>query len=100
MQVTDETRRILSGRPNKKGYRELKSNYLEISKSDIQDPIVAIAAGTRWLAHKYSIIPGTVRGRPMPNTWKNFIKSLRNAAKALIIFTIGNVSDPLEEGVA
>ncbi len=71
MQVTDETRRILSGRLNNKGYRELKSNYLEISKSDIQDPIVAVAAGTRWLAHKYSMIPKRAK-KNLHNTIKNY----------------------------
>lgn len=71
MQVTDETRRILSGRLNKKGYRELKSNYLEISKSDIQDPIVAVSAGTRWLAHKYSMIPKRAK-KTLHNTIKNY----------------------------
>ncbi len=71
MQITDETRRVLSGRPDKKGYRELKSNYLELSKSDIQDPVVAIAAGTRWLAHKYAMIPKRAK-KTLHNTLKNY----------------------------
>lgn len=71
MQITDETRRVLSGRLDSKGYRELKSNYLELSKSDVQDPIVAIAAGTRWLAHKYSMIPKRAK-KTLHNTIKNY----------------------------
>ncbi|MEQ1878663.1 MAG: hypothetical protein ABL958_18615, partial [Bdellovibrionia bacterium] len=55
----------------RKGYRELKSSYLELSKSDVQDPIVAIAAGTRWLAHKYSVIPKRAK-KNLHNTIKNY----------------------------
>ena len=57
MQITDQTRRILSGRPDKKGYREIRSDYLELTKEDALDPIANIAAGIRWLAHKRTKIP-------------------------------------------
>lgn len=70
MQITNETRSVLSGRL-RKGYRELKSSYLELSKSDVQDPIAAIAAGTRWLAHKYSMIPKRAE-KTLHNTIKNY----------------------------
>ena len=70
MQITNETREVLSGRL-RKGYRELKSNYLEISKTDVQDPIVAVAAGTRWLSHKYSMIPKRAK-KSLHNTIKNY----------------------------
>ena len=71
LQITDETRAVLSGRVDKTGYRELKSSYLELSKTDIQDPIVAIAAGTRWIAHKYSRIPRSAR-KSIHNTIRNY----------------------------
>lgn len=70
MQITDQTRGILSGQP-RKGYRELTSSYLELSKSDIQDPIVAIAAGMRWLAYKSSTIPKPAQ-KTLHNTIKNY----------------------------
>jgi hypothetical protein len=70
MQLTDETRNILSGRLDKRGYRELKSNYFEISKTDVQDPVVAVAAGIRWFAHKFAIIPKSAK------------KSLHNSIKS------------------
>ncbi|MBX3022233.1 MAG: transglycosylase SLT domain-containing protein [Bdellovibrionales bacterium] len=70
MQITNETRGVLSGRP-RKGYRELKSNYFELSQTDVQDPIVAVAAGTRWLAHKYSMIPKRAE-KTLHNTIKNY----------------------------
>ncbi len=71
MQVTDQTRRILSGRPNKNGYREVKSEYLEIKKEEATDSLVSIATGTRWLAHKYLIIPKAGK-RNVHNMIKNY----------------------------
>jgi len=71
MQITDQTRGILSGRHNKDNYRELKSHYFEISKTDAQDPIVAIAAGTRWLAYKFTKVPKTAK-KALHNTIKNY----------------------------
>jgi len=71
MQITDETRGVLSGRLDKTGYREMKSNYLEISSADVRDPIVAMAAGTRWLAYKYSAIPKRAK-KTLHNTIKNY----------------------------
>ena len=70
IQITNETRGALSGRL-KKGYRELKSNYLELSRADVQDPIAAVAAGTRWLAHKYSMLPRRAE-KTLHNTLKNY----------------------------
>jgi len=58
MQVTDQMRRILSGGPDKKGYREVRSNKIRISKEEIFDPLLNIAIGTRCLFYKYSKIPG------------------------------------------
>ncbi len=71
MQITNETRGVLSGRPNKDNYREMKSNYLEVGQVDAQDPIVAVAAGTRWLAYKYSAIPKRAK-KNLHNTIKNY----------------------------
>src|SRR3989338_7474818 len=51
MQVTNQVRRILEGTPNADGYQELKSDYMRVSRSDIEDPIVAIATGIRWFAY-------------------------------------------------
>ncbi len=58
MQVTDQMRRILSGGPDNKGYREVTSNKIRISKEEIFDPLLNVAIGTRCLFYKYSKIPG------------------------------------------
>ncbi len=71
MQLTNQTRRILSGRPDKKGYREIKSEYLEISRADAQDPITNIAAGIRWFSYKYSKIPKAAE-KTLHNAIKNY----------------------------
>ena len=71
MQLTDQTRRILSGRPNKGGYREIKSEYLEIKKEEATDPLASITAGTRWFAYKYSKIPKAAK-QNLHNTIKNY----------------------------
>lgn len=57
MQLTNQARHRLEGVPDKNKYREVRSNYLRISREDMEDPVVAIAAGTRWLSYKYSKIP-------------------------------------------
>ena len=49
----------------------MKSEYLEVSASDVRDPIVAVAAGTRWLAHKYSLIPKSAE-KTTYNAIKNY----------------------------
>jgi soluble lytic murein transglycosylase-like protein len=71
MQLTDETRGVLSGRPNKHGFRELRSDYFEISKDDVRDPVVAIAAGIRWFAHKTTLIPKRAK-KTLHNAIKNY----------------------------
>ncbi len=57
MQITDQTRRLLNGTPNKEGYREVRSEYITLSKEDLEDPMVSVAAGIRWLSHKYNALP-------------------------------------------
>jgi hypothetical protein len=56
MQLTNQSRRILSGRPDSDGYREMKSDYLNISDADVFEPIINIAGGIRWLSYKYTKI--------------------------------------------
>ena len=71
MQVTDQTRRLLGGQPDRDGYREVRSDYLTFSRQDIEDPVVNIAAGTRWLFYKYSKIPKKAE-KNIFNTIKNY----------------------------
>ena len=71
MQITDQARRILAGIPDSDGYREMRSDYLRVDKKEIEDPLINIAAGTRWFLHKYSTIPRKA-GRSVHNAIKNY----------------------------
>lgn len=71
MQITNQTMRILAGIPNRDGYRELKPPYIQISRADAADPIVNIAAGTRWLFYKHTKLPKGAE-RTTKNVFKNY----------------------------
>ena len=71
MQLTDRARRILSGSPNNDGYIELKPPFVRVSQSDIADPVVNIATGTRWLFQKYVTIPSKAE-KSLDNAIKNY----------------------------
>ncbi len=52
MQLKDDTRQFLAG------YRkEIKKEKIDVSPDDLDDPLVNIACGTRWLARKYELVP-------------------------------------------
>ncbi|MBI6546891.1 MAG: transglycosylase SLT domain-containing protein, partial [Cyanobacteria bacterium NC_groundwater_1444_Ag_S-0.65um_54_12] len=57
MQVLSGSLRVMSGAPDKRNYREMDSYLISLDRKDLFDPVVNIAAGIRWLAHKYSKIP-------------------------------------------
>jgi len=71
MQVTNQARRILSGVPNADGYVELKPPFVSASREDIADPVINIAAGTRWLFYKYLKIPSKA-DKDLDNAIKNY----------------------------
>ncbi|MBM4253673.1 MAG: hypothetical protein FJ146_17030 [Deltaproteobacteria bacterium] len=71
MQLLKGSVRVLSGINDKNGYREVKNQCLAISLDEVLDPIINIAAGTRWLAHKYSLIRPTP-AKTLFNTLKNY----------------------------
>ena len=52
MQLTSSTLKTLRGNPDRKGYIEVKHDPIYLEDDERLDPIVNIAAGTRWLGHK------------------------------------------------
>ena len=48
MQVTDKTRGDVIN---------FKDNVLDLERADLEDPVISIAMGIRWLSYKYSAIP-------------------------------------------
>lgn len=52
MQILSTSLQHLKG-VRKNNWREVRDNYLRISRKELEDPVVNIAAGIRWLGHKY-----------------------------------------------
>jgi hypothetical protein len=71
MQLTKKTMNALSG---KKGgiskQREVKKENLKLDHESLKDPMLNVAAGTRWLSHKFSII-----GKEKEKTSFNMLKA-------------------------
>ena len=57
MQIVRSTLHPLSGKPNRQGYIEIKRHPIELEYDELLDPIVNVAAGVRWLAHKIMTSP-------------------------------------------
>lgn len=55
MQVLQTTLYRLEGIP-KNNYIEVRSNFLQLQLHDLTDPVINIAAGIRWLSHKYYLL--------------------------------------------
>jgi len=55
MQILDTARNALKGTSSVKN-NEIRNNYIDISAEQSEDPVVNIAAGTRWLAHKFFLL--------------------------------------------
>ena len=56
MQITNWTRNDLKG-VRRKGKMSLQNHYLDLERQDLEDPVISIAAGIRWLSYKFSSIP-------------------------------------------
>ena len=48
MQVTNKTRSDV---------KNFNDNVLDLERSDLEDPVISVAMGIRWLSYKYSTIP-------------------------------------------
>ena len=56
MQITNWTRNDLKG-VRRKDKMSLQNYYLDLERKDLEDPVISIAAGIRWLSYKFSSIP-------------------------------------------
>jgi hypothetical protein len=57
MQITDQSLRILAGHPNKDAWVEVRNHQIFVEKNDRFDPVINVALGLRFLAHKFTQIP-------------------------------------------
>ncbi len=55
MQVLSTARTALRGTSNTRN-NEVRNNYIDISPKQSEDPVINIASGTRWLAHKFFLL--------------------------------------------
>ncbi len=55
MQVLSTARTALRGTSNTRN-NEVRNNYIDVSPEQSEDPVVNIASGTRWLAHKFFLL--------------------------------------------
>ncbi len=60
MQITNWTRNDLKG-VRRKGKMSLQNHCFDLERKDLEDPVISIAAGIRWLTYKYSSIPKSKR---------------------------------------
>jgi hypothetical protein len=77
MQITNWTRDDLIGKPRKNKV-SLRDHYIDLERKDLEDPVINIAAGLRWIAYKYSSIP------------KNSLKNLHNTLKNYYDWNLGD----------
>ena len=55
MQVLKTALRGLKGVENN-NWREVRNNYIRVSSKELEDPVVNIAVGIRWLGHKFYLL--------------------------------------------
>lgn len=68
MQITNWTRADLNGNSDDSKYN-LRDNFLDLERTDLIDPVINIAAGIRWLSHKFN--------KPKTGSKKNLFNMLR-----------------------
>ncbi len=57
--------------------KDIKDQFIEMTKEDAKDPSVAIAAATRWLFRKYRL----AKGKKKNATWMDALEEYKGIAK-------------------
>lgn len=76
MQVTELSRKILGGY-----HGDLKDHLIHVDKKDIVDPVLNIAAGTRWL-HEKKRLASSLLGREA--TWDETVAAYKDYLRKMI----------------
>ncbi len=90
MQITNTTRQDLRGEI-RNNVMSLRDYYLDLDRKDLEDPIISIAAGIRWISYKYSSLPKSAR-KDTFNTFRNYYRYRDGKEYAQKIFDMYNAS--------
>lgn len=87
MQLTNSTREFLNGETPDSRYN-LRDNFLDLEMEDLKDPVINIAAGIRWLGHKYAKPPKKLKRNlfNMIRGYYNWDKGESYAKKVLALY--------------
>lgn len=69
----------------------LRDYYLDLDRKDLEDPVISIAAGIRWIFFKYSSLPKGAK-KDAFNTFRNYYRYRDGKEYAQKIFDIYNDS--------
>ena len=90
-QITNMTRQDLRGERHKNGVMSLRDYYIDLERKDLEDPIISIAAGIRWISYKYSSLPKSAK-KDTFNTFRNYYRYRDGKEYAQKIFDMYNAS--------
>ena len=90
-QITDTTRQDLRGDAWENGIISMRDHYMDLERKDLEDPVISIAAGIRWISYKYSSLPRKVK-KDTFNTFRNYYRYRDGKEYAQKIFDIYNDS--------
>jgi hypothetical protein len=90
MQITNTTRQDLRGE-TRNNTMSLRDYYVDLDRKDLEDPIISIAAGIRWISYKYSSLPKRAK-KDTFNTFRNYYRYRDGKEYAQKIFDMYNNS--------
>lgn len=90
MQITNTTRQDLRGE-TRNNTMSLRDYYVDLDRKDLEDPIISIAAGIRWISYKYSSLPKSAK-KDTFNTFRNYYRYRDGKEYAQKIFDMYNNS--------
>ncbi len=69
----------------------LRDYYIDLDRKDLEDPVISIAAGVRWISYKYSSLPKGAK-KDTFNTFRNYYHYRDGKEYAQKIFDMYNDS--------
>ena len=89
-QITNTTRQDLRGE-TRNNTMSLRDYYIDLDRKDLEDPVISISAGVRWISYKYSSLPKGAK-KDTFNTFRNYYHYRDGKEYAQKIFDMYNDS--------